>query len=66
MTRWLGTYEGPIYRYRSPLRPITQLPLARLDHVLDPGNLGPNVRELITARPLSDDEIAAFQLEVLP
>lgn len=61
-TRWLDTYKGAVWRYESPLRPIIQLPLERLSQVLDPGNIGPDVRILITARELDEVEIAAFEL----
>lgn len=61
-TLWLDTYTGPVWRYASPNRPITQLPLALLAQVIDPDNLGHDVRTLITAQPLTDAEIAAWEL----
>lgn len=63
-TLWLDTYSGPVWRYRSEYRPITQLPLDRLDVVIDPATIGPDVRDLITARELTANEVSQFQLTI--
>lgn len=62
---WLDTFTGPVWRYRSPNRPITQLPLSRLTVVIDPETVATQTRELITARPLTPTEIAAFELTLV-
>lgn len=63
--KWLNTYEGRVWRYASPLRPITQLPLEQLDIVIDPDSIGKDTRVLNTARELTAAEVSGYELEEL-
>lgn len=61
-TLWLDTYAGPVWHYSSPNRPITQLPLIRLQAIIDPATVGTQTRDLHTARPLTPTEISGLEL----
>jgi len=51
-----------LYHYRSPLRPITQLPLQKLDWEYCEEFVGPDVRDMLTRRQLTDFEVSQLSL----
>lgn len=68
-----GTYHGfghaqaedseLLWHYRSVLRPVTQLPLAKLGWEFSRDFVGVEARDMLTRRQLTDDECRRFDLK---
>lgn len=64
--KWLDEWSGPVWRYRSELRPITQLPLNRLDFIIDPAAVGnAENRDLLMQHELSAAEVKQLDLTLV-
>ncbi len=57
--------SGLLWHYRSTLRPVTALPLAKLEWEFCEEFLGPDVRDMLTRRQLTEDECWRFDLQLI-